>query len=268
MPFLAVRDINLYYELVGTGPRLLYINGTGGDLRRKPNVFDSPLVDHFTILSYDQRGLGQTDRPTTPYTMADYAEDANALLDALGWARCAVMGVSFGGMVAQEFAVCYPERVERLVLACTSSGGAGGASYPLHELMELDLRAKTMHMMAVGDLRQDAECQAANPQLVQELLDLAEASAAVGAEEPNRALGARLQLLARKDHDTYDRLPTLKMPVFICGGRYDGTASVANQHTLKAQIPHAQLELFDGGHGFLQQDSAAYARIIEFLSSH
>lgn len=266
MAFVAVRDLNLYYEIAGTGPRLLYINGTGGDLRRKPNVLDSPLAAHFTVLSYDQRGLGQTDRPETPYTMGDYAEDANALLDALGWERCLVMGTSFGGMVAQEFAVRHSGRIEKLVLACTSSGGSGGASYPLHELIDLDLRAKTLHMMSVGDLRQDAAWQAANPAEVQGLLDFAEAAAAVGAEESGRALGARLQLLARKDHDTYDRLPTLKMPVFICGGRYDGTASVANQHALKGQIPHAHLELFDGGHGFLQQDPAAYQRIIEFLS--
>ena len=131
MPFVAVRDINVYYELAGVGPRLLYINGTGGDLRRKPNVFDSPLADQFTILSYDQHGLGQTDRPETPYTMADYAEDANALLRALGWERCLVMGVSFGGMVAQEFAVRYPERIEKLILACTSSGEN---SAPWHRL--------------------------------------------------------------------------------------------------------------------------------------
>lgn len=268
MPFVAVRELNLYYELAGAGPRLLYINGTGGDLRRKPNVFDSSLAEHFTILSYDQRGLGQTDRPETPYTMADYAEDANALLNAIGWERCMVMGVSFGGMVAQEFAVRYPERIEKLVLACTSSGGSGGASYPLHELMDLDLREKTMHMMSIGDLRQDAAWQAANPQMVQELLEFAETAAAVGAGEPNREVGARLQLLARKEHDTFDRLPTLTMPIFICGGRYDGTASVANQHALHTQIPHAQLELFEGGHSFLQQDPAAYSRIIDFLKNN
>ncbi len=268
MPFAAVRDINVYYEVAGTGPRLLYINGTGGDLRRKPNVFDSPLVDHFTVLSYDQRGLGQTDRPDTPYTMADYGEDANALLDALGWERCAVVGVSFGGMVAQEFAVRHPGRIEKLVLACTSSGGAGGASYPLHELLDLSLLEKTIHMLPIGDTRQDQAWQKANPSMVQALVDFALAAAAVGADEPGRDLGAHLQILARKDHDTYDRLPTLRMPVFICGGRYDGIASLANQQALQHQIPHAHLELFDGGHGFLQQDPAAYARIIEFLSSH
>jgi len=265
MPFVRVRDIDLYYELAGSGPPLLYINGTGGDLRRKPNIFDSPLADEFTILSYDQRGLGQTEKPETPYTMADYGEDANALLDAVGWERALVMGTSFGGMVAQEFAVRHPERIDRLVLACTSSGGAGGASYPLHDLLDLDLRTKTMKMMAVGDLRQDAAWQAANPQEVQMLLELAESAAAVGADEPGHALGARLQILARQHHDTYDRLPTLAMDVFVCGGRYDGIASIANQQALCAQIPHAQLELFEGGHGFLQQDPAAYSRIIAFL---
>ena len=265
MPFATVRDIRLYYERQGMGPKLLYINGTGGDLRRKPNVFDSGLTSHFDILSYDQRGLGQSDRPEIPYTMADYAEDANALLDVVGWERCAVMGVSFGGMVAQEFAVRYPERVERLVLACTSSGGAGGASYPLHELLDLSLREKTLHMLAISDTRQDIAWQAAHPQQVQELVDLAETMAAVGADEPGREVGARLQILARKDHDTYDRLPTLNMPVFIGGGRYDSIAAVANQKALHAQIPQAQLELFEGGHGFLQQDPTAYTRIRAFL---
>ena len=65
--------------------------------------------------------------------MADYAMDANSLLEAVGWDRCCVMGISFGGMVVQEFALRYQHRIKRLVLACTSSGGAGGDSYPLHE---------------------------------------------------------------------------------------------------------------------------------------
>lgn len=267
MPFTAVNEINVYYEMAGTGPKLLYISGTGGDLRRKPNVFDSPLAEHFTILAYDQRGLGQTDRPETPYTMADYAEDANALLNAMGWQSGLVMGVSFGGMVAQEFALRYPQRVEKLVLACTSSGGAGGASYPLHDLLDMDLQEKTMHMMGISDLRLDATWQAANPQQVAELVAMAESAAAVGADEPGRALGARLQILARKDHDTYERLPQLRMPIFICGGRYDGIASVANLQALKQQVPHAQLELFEGGHGFLQQDPAAHQQIVEFLNA-
>ena len=69
--------------------------------------------------------------------MADFADDAAALLDAVGWDDCLVLGISFGGMVAQEVAIRHPERVRRLVLACTSAGGEGGASYPLHELVDL-----------------------------------------------------------------------------------------------------------------------------------
>ena len=83
MPFIPISDIEIYYEMVGTGPRLLYISGTGADLRNKPNIFDSALADEFEILSFDQRGLGQTSRPDIPYSMADYAQDIVGLLDAL-----------------------------------------------------------------------------------------------------------------------------------------------------------------------------------------
>src|SRR4030065_1553835 len=140
MPFVTVRHLRMYYEIRGKGPRLLVISGTIGDLRRSPNIFDTPIAQHFEILAYDQRGLGQTSRPDIPYTMVDYADDANTLLDRVGWSHGLVMGISFGGMVAQEFALRYPHRVERLVLAFTSWGGAGGSSYPLHELAHPPLR--------------------------------------------------------------------------------------------------------------------------------
>jgi 3-oxoadipate enol-lactonase len=153
----------MYYEIRGTGPRLLSIWGSGGDLRSSPNIFEMPLAQPFEILGYDQRGLGQTSRPDIPYTMADYADDANGLLDAVGWERCGVIGISFGGMVAQEFALRYPHRVERLVLACTSSGGAGGASYPLHEIPRIPVEDYVRRIIQLSDTRRDAAWQAANP---------------------------------------------------------------------------------------------------------
>ena len=131
MPYLHARDLDIYYEQAGEGPRLLYISGTGGDLRSKPNQMDGPLPKRFTVLAYDQRGLGQTSKPDVSYTMADYGDDAAALMDALGWERAMVMGVSFGGMVAQEIALRHPNKVERLVLCCTSSGGPGRHLLPL-----------------------------------------------------------------------------------------------------------------------------------------
>lgn len=265
MPFATVCDLRMYFEIRGTGPRLLSISGTGGDLRRSPNIFQMPFARHFETLGYDQRGLGQTSRPDIPYTMADYADDANALLDAVGWERCLVMGLSFGGMVAQEFALRYSHRVERLVLGCTSSGGAGGASYPLHELSHLPVEDHVRRALELIDTRRNATWQAANPEQFQNLLDQMLAWLRVGEDEPGRQMGARHQLEARTRHDTYERLPTFRMPVYLCGGRYDGIATPANLEAMQKQIPGAELEFFEGGHHFYFQDPRAFERIGAFL---
>ena len=265
MTTTRVRGIEVYYEIHGAGPRLLFIGGSGGDLRHKPGVFDGPLVEHFEVLSYDQRGLGRSERPPGPYSMADYGEDAIALLDAVGWDRCLVMGVSFGGMVAQELAARAPERVERLVLCCTSSGGEGQPSYPLHELQQLPEDERALRHMELSDTRCDAAWRAANPEAVERMQGFMAARAAVGADDPGRDEGFRLQLEARSGHDTWSRLPKLTMPTYVCGGRHDGIAPPENQHALERAIPDAKLELFDGGHLFLMQDRSANPKIIEFL---
>jgi pimeloyl-ACP methyl ester carboxylesterase len=130
MPFIKISglkagDLTIWYERTGQEldqrARLLYITGTGADLRKQPNPLGSPLAGQFDLLTYDQRGLGRTDKPDGPYTMAQYAEDAANLLDAVGWQSCNVMGVSFGGMVAQELAIRFPAKVNKLVLCCCSA---------------------------------------------------------------------------------------------------------------------------------------------------
>ena len=265
MPFVQVRDLTVNYEMGGSGPRLLFLSGTGGDLRRRPSVFERPIGQHFEILTLDQRGLGQTLGPDREYTMADYAEDAIGLLDAVGWDRCHVMGVSFGGMVAQELAIRYPERLDRIVLACTSSGGAGNPSYPLHLHLSDSLPERAARQVRLSDLRRDDAWRAAHPDELRAAVEQTLAGAQVGADEPGRFEGYRRQLLARKGLDTYDRLPSIEAPVFICGGRYDGIAPIANQLKLHEQIRGSRLELFEGGHAFLNEDPRAYERVIAFL---
>src|SRR5690242_11326425 len=95
--------------------------------------------------------------------MADYAADAAALLDEIGWERARLVGVSFGGMVAQELAVTAPERVERLALLCTSPGGAGGASYPLHDLAALPEAERARVALGLLDTRFTEEWLAEHP---------------------------------------------------------------------------------------------------------
>ncbi len=110
MPTATINGIDVYYERAGSGSPLLFFNGSGATLESS-----APLIArfrrNFDVVAHDQRGLGRTSIPVGPYTMADYAADAAALLDDVGWDRCAVVGVSFGGMVAQEFAVTWPRRV-------------------------------------------------------------------------------------------------------------------------------------------------------------
>ncbi len=265
MPHLNANGIQLFFQQSGGGDPLLFISGTGGDLRVKPNVFDSPLAGEFEVLSYDQRGLGQSEKPQSSYTMADYADDAAALLDALNWSDVPVFGVSFGGMVAQELALRHASKVRSLVLACTSSGGQGGSSYPLHELDDLPADERLIRHLEISDLRRDATWREANPQRWQSLLELAKTAGRKSPAQPGDADGARRQLEARAGHDTFARLPQLNMPVLLAGGEYDGIAPKQNMVALAEQIPDAELEFFAGGHLFLIQDKSAYPFIIQWL---
>ena len=263
MPHARVGDIGIYHERAGAGPPLLFISGTGGDLRNKPNVFDGPLARSFDLLAYDQRGLGRTDKPDAAYSMAGYADDAAGLMDAVGWDKALVVGVSFGGMVAQELVLRHPARVERLVLACTSPGGAGGASYPFHEIDHLDRVERSRLLIPISDTRRDAAWAAANPALHEQFLALGAADPF--ADEPGHAQGARRQLEARAAHDTWDRLPQIACPVMIAAGRHDGIALPATQERMAARIPGARLQFFDGGHLFMIQDRTAIPAMVAFL---
>ena len=267
MSFVQLGGLRMHYLRSGQGERLLFISGTGGDLRVKPGVFESPLGKAFDLVAYDQRGLGQTDKPVGPYSMQDYADDAARLLDAIGWERTRVMGVSFGGMVAQEFALRHPRKVSRLVLACTSAGGAGGASYPLHEMADLPNDERFARQLSISDVRQTPEWQRAHPDAVEKMLAWSRAAAEIGSDDPKKSAGAGLQLDARRRHDTWDRLDQLAMPVLLCAGRYDGIAPVGNMEAMAARIRSAELRIYEGGHLFLVQDRSAYPQIVDWLKA-
>ncbi len=263
MPFAKVDDIEICYERGGSGPRLLYISGTGGDLRLKPGVFDGPLPTRFEVLAYDQRGMGRASKPDDPYSMARYGDDAAGLLDAMGWTDALVIGVSFGGMVAQELVLRHPDRVRKLVLCCTSPGGAGGASFPFHEIGHLTGEARAKHLIPIADTRRDAAWAEANPGEYATLLQMG--SADPYADEPGRARGAFRQLEARAKHDTWDRLSEIACPVMIAAGRHDGIALPETQRRMAERIPGARLQVFEGGHLFTMQDPAALPAIMGFL---
>jgi 3-oxoadipate enol-lactonase len=264
MPTARLPDIEICYERGGEGPRLLYISGTGGDLRGRPGVFEGPLPRRFEVLAFDQRGMGRSSKPDIPYSMAGYADDAAALMDVVGWDEALVIGVSFGGMVAQELVLRHPGKVKRLVLACTSPGGAGGASFAFHEIAHLTGEARARHLIPITDIRHDDAWARAHPDAFHEMVFLGGSDPF--ADEPGHREGARRQLEARAKHDVWDRLGQVSCPVLIAAGRYDGIALPETQERMAGRIPGAQLQFFEGGHLFTMQDPKAMPAIMDFLA--
>ncbi len=257
-----VNDVDLYYEEAGDGPRVLYLNGSGATLATTAPILERVRGD-LDVLAFDARGLGRSSAVTTPYAMADLATDALALLDHVGWTTCRVLGISFGGMVAQEVAVTAPERVERLALLCTSAGGVGGSSYPLHELAELSAEERMAKSTQLVDTRFSPEWFAEHP--LDDAIVRARAAAATAPRSEDELAGERLQMAARAEHDVSSRLGRITCPTLVACGRYDGIAPVENGEWMAAHIPDAKLDVFEGGHMFFIQDKTAFPRVVEFL---
>jgi pimeloyl-ACP methyl ester carboxylesterase len=254
MERVAVNGVELGFLREGSGPRLLLLNGSGMTVASSA-ILRPAFTSQFDVLTLDPRGIGETSIPEVPFTMADCAADVLALLDHVGWDSCSVLGISFGGMLAQEVAVTAPERVERLALLCTSPGGAGGSSFPL------DREAATETVL---DTRFTPDWLAAHPGDAGLVDLLAKRMTAPKTREVEH--GERMQLDARSGHDVWDRLHRITAPTIVCGGRFDGLAPFANSEALASRIPGAELHAYEGGHAFFVQDPQAFPDVLAFLA--
>jgi len=264
MPTITANGVDLYVERQGEGRPLFLFNGSGSTIESMRLLIDV-LAGSFDVLVHDQRGLGRSAVPEPPYTMSDYAADAAALLDEVGWSSCRIMGVSFGGMVALEFAASWPQRVERLALCCTSPGGRLGSSYPLHELADLPAAERAAIALQLLDTRFDQEWLDSHPS-DRALVDrLAEGLAGTRTAEQQK--GEAAQLGARSTHDVCDRLGQITCPTLVAAGRYDGIAPLPNAEAIVGRVPDATLSVYEGGHAFLAQDPAAVADVMAFLAA-
>ena len=250
VPTAVCHGAELYYERRGSGPNLLYCNGSGAMLESVRPLL-SMLSSRFHLLAFDYRGMGSSAPVTEPYTMADLADDVAGLLDAVGWERTALVGLSFGGMVAQEFAVSFPERIHRLALLATSPGGVF-ASYPLDELTVLPADERAARSLQLADRRWTPEWLSAHP--TQVALAAGFATRDDTGDTEAQARGRLLQLQARKDHDVLSRLHQVKCPTFVGSGIYDDIAPVANGQAIVDRV-----------HFFLAQDPAAWPDLATFL---
>ena len=262
MPVLQRPEGDLWFEARGSveSPRALVINGSNSTL---DDV--GPLLDIIGravhVVSFDHRGMGRSKPSTGAYSMIDVARDAADVITEMGWQSCAVIGISFGGMVAQHLAVERPDLVTRLVLVCTSSGGDGGASYPLHELALLDTHERAERLVRLTDTRFTPEWLEAHPG------DKFLVAPRSVDESPSRALATSLQMSARMGHDAWPRLSEITCPTMVASGRFDGIAPPENGVRMAGRIPNAVFREFEGGHAFFIQDRSALPAILDFAGS-
>lgn len=261
MPLATVGSVELFYERAGSGPAVLLVPGLGGDHRLWH--FQMPaLSGRFDCIAVDNRGAGQSAKPDEPYTIADLADDLAGLLDALGIASAHVVGASMGGFIAQEFALRHPNRLARLVLCCTSSGGSRSVPIPQDAVSVLVNRTgdPRTDLLRSFELMSTEGFRTANPELV-------EAHIAWRLAHPQPLFAYNRQLAAAVAHDAGYRLSAIQARTLICHGTADRIVPSANAALLAEGIPHARLHLFEGSsHLFFWEKAAEFNRlVIEFL---
>lgn len=260
----ATRDgVSIDYAVDGDGPTVLLLEGLGYG-RWMWRWLTEELAGEYEVIRPDNRGTGGSDAPEGPYSIAELAADAAAVLDDHGVDRAHVCGASMGGMIAQELTLT-DERVASLVLLCTSPGGEDAAETPaevrehiFNPPPDADPRERVRYLMepAVSDGFYERE-----PELVERIVDWRLAGDATPA-------GRQAQAAAVAGFDATDRLDAIDAPTLVAHGTDDRVLPVENAELLSRHLPHAAVELYDGGPHlfFIEERDAVNARIESFLS--
>jgi 3-oxoadipate enol-lactonase len=264
MAIVQVGEIELDCERSGSGPPLLAIMGMSGTALHWGEPFLEALRSDFEVIAYDHRGVGASSRLQGEISIAQLAEDAAGLLAALELESAHVLGISMGGMVAQELALAHPERVRTLTLGCTYCGGEGSsqaAPEVIQGLFEAMSSGDRERAIRTGWEANVSAAMAADP----------DAYATFRAIAERRAVAVPVvmaQAQAIFAHDTSARLPQLKMPVLVIHGSEDQMLPVANGRMIAGLIPQAQLEILEGiGHLFFWELPERSAELIRGLAA-
>ena len=264
MPYTDAPGFRMYYEEHGSGFPLLLINGLGSDhlewLHQLP-----AFAAHGRVVVFDNRGTGKTDVPPGPYTTAQMADDAASLLRALGIPRAHVLGVSLGGMIAQEVALRHPDLVDGLVLGCTGPGG----KLSIHPSPE----AMAAFAIAKGE-DPEAELRRMLPFLytdacIRERPGEIEGFVRRRLDHPTPPEGYLAQLSAAVIHDASSRLGNIRARTLVITGDADRLVNWENSLRLAGRIPGAMLVVLPGApHRLFAETADDFNReVLSFLQN-
>jgi pimeloyl-ACP methyl ester carboxylesterase len=266
MPFAHTNGINLYYELHGNGAPLVLIPGLGYDGWMWHRMIPG-LAEHFQVISLDNRGSGQSDKPIGPYTAPMLAADVVGLLDTFDLPKAHVMGHSMGGFIAQALAIDYPDRVNKLILSATNFGGPRHVPITPEAMAVLtDLSGAPLARLRRGIVISCAPGFAeSNPDFVEYWVNY-RAQHPIDPAGYQAQLGIGLSLLAETAGFEH-RLARVTAPALILFGEHDKVVPPGNADLLAAKLPRAEVQILPGtGHFFpFETPEATNAAIIEFL---
>jgi 3-oxoadipate enol-lactonase len=241
MSTAVLEGVRLAYDVEGSGEPLLLVQGLGYG-RRGWGPASGMLAQRFRVVTFDNRGFGDSDVPPGPYTTAQLADDAFAVLDAAEIETAHVVGISLGGLIAQELVLARPERVRKLVLCSTTPGGA--ASFPMPE-QTVALMGSASHL----DPQEAMQRFVTNALSPDPPAALVEEIVAYRAANPPDPAGWYAQAGAGAAHDAMSRLGEISVPTLIVHGTADNVVDVRNATLLADGIPGARLVLLEGvGH--------------------
>ncbi len=252
MPKAPVNGINMYYEVHGKGVPLVMIQGFAGNHQAwffQAHVFKK----YYKVIIFDNRGIGKTDKSSEPYTIRTMADDVIGLMDSIGVDKAHVLGLSLGGMVAQEVAISYPERVSKLVL---------GSTFASREV--IDIQPELMEALGIREGSTDVDISnmdfrklmnfmvsaAFNKRLWRMIL-LSLARYSMKSINPE---GHFKQMAAVTSYTTLDRLHLIKAPTLVITGTGDRIISPGASEVIASHIPNAKLVLVkSGSHAFFME---------------
>jgi pimeloyl-ACP methyl ester carboxylesterase len=266
MPKAKVNEIELYYETSGSGDPLVLIAGLGYPLWQWHKMVPF-LAEHFQVIAFDNRGVGQTDKPAGPYTAQMLAADTAGLLDALGIESAAIAGHSMGGFVAQAMALDYPEKISALILCSTNFGGPRHVPITPEAMAVLaDVTSDPLTRFTNGlQVSTAPGWTEENPEIVKEWTEWRVANPLdLAGYQSQMAIG--LALVAEEAAFEH-RLPSVSVPTMIIFGAHDKVVPPENANLLAKQISGSQITIIpDAGHFFcIEAPEAASNIIIDLL---
>jgi pimeloyl-ACP methyl ester carboxylesterase len=263
MKYAQVGDLNMCYELRGDGPPLVLIMGLTANMDWwDPETLDA-LYERYRVLVFDNRGAGRTETPETgDFSCAQMADDTAGLMEALGIERAHVVGVSMGGMIAQELALSHPDKVDRLVLCVTFCGGKHTV-YATQEVLQTmaDTSGTADDMIRrILSIMFPAEWLEANKDHFDDFRERY-------LRAPCTPHNTVRQFMGTTKLDTYDRLPSIAAPTLVMCGAEDVLIPPVNSRTIAGRIPGAKLIEYPGsGHAFQSQLREEFVRdLTDFL---